>query len=148
VGYEVRIGPGRLVALVAPGLVRRPGLTLLIEVQRAGAGFVAKNLALQVRGNGKDFQTVLLGEAEAFFRIPFRTGVAVALAEVQLPARLLPAVEAGVGEELDPLLHVHVAELAADQADLVVRPLTETMTLGLLESHDAPFLCCEVLCCN
>ena len=39
-------------------------------------------------------------------------------------------------DELDPLVHRHVAELAADQADLVVRALAEPMRGGLLEAHD------------
>ena len=50
--------------------------------------------------------------------------------------RLFPAVEAGVGDELDPLGLGHVAELAADQADLVVAAFADSMLRGLLEAHD------------
>src|SRR5262249_29106705 len=62
-------------------------------------------------------------------------GVGVAAVQVELPARLLPAVEAGVGDELDPPLHRHVAELPAHQPDLVVGILAVAVRLGLLEAH-------------
>src|SRR5262249_37426528 len=61
--------------------------------------------------------------------------------QVQLPARLLPAVETGVADEPQPLLHRHVAELPADEADLVVRALAEAVLGGLLESHGCVVLC-------
>src|SRR5262249_33648605 len=61
--------------------------------------------------------------------------VAVAAAQVQLPARLLPAVEAGLGDEFQPVGLRHVAELAADQPDLVIRTLAETVRGRLLEAH-------------
>ena len=57
------------------------------------------------------------------------------LSQVELPARFFPAVEAGVLEELDPFVHRHVAELAANQADLVIRSLAVAMRGGLLEAH-------------
>ncbi len=127
-GDEVRIGARRLVALVAPGLVRGPRLALAEELQRLGARLIAQHLALKMRGDGEDFQPVLLGEIDALLGVGRGAGVGVALAQVQLPARFFPAVEAGVRDELDPARLRHVAELAADQADLVVRPLAEAVS--------------------
>lgn len=46
-------------------------------------------------------------------------GGGVALGEVELPGRLLPAVEPGAGDEVEPLRFGNVAELAADQTDQV-----------------------------
>ena len=66
------------------------------EVQRLGARLVAEHLALQVGGDGEDFQPVLLGQVDALLGVGGGAGVGVALAQVEFPARLLPAVEAGV----------------------------------------------------
>ena len=76
-----------------------------------------------------------LARSTRSFGVGGRAGVGVALAQVELPARLLPAVEAGVCDELDPLALGHVAELAADQADLVVGGLAVAVRGGLLEAH-------------
>ena len=134
IGNEVGIGARRLVALVAPGLVRGHRLAA-DELQRLGARLVAQGLALQVGGDGEDFQAVLLGQLDPLLGVRLGPGVGAAAVQVELPARLFPAVEAGVLEELQPLVHRHVAELAADQADLVVRSLAEAMLGGLLVAH-------------
>ena len=125
-GHEIGIGARRLVALVAPGLVGRTGLAA-DELQRLGARLVAQRLALQMRGDGEDFQAVLLGQVDALLGIGLGAGVGVALAQVEFPAGFFPAVEAGVLHELHPFVHRHVAELAANQADLMIRALAEAM---------------------
>ncbi len=143
VGDVIGIGARRLVALVAPGLVCLDRLAA-DELQRLGARLVAEGLALQVRGDGEDFQAVLLGQVDALLGIRLGAGVGVAAGQVELPARFFPAVEAGVLDELDPLLHRHVAELAADQADLVVRAFAVAVRVGLLEAHnDLSVACAE-----
>ncbi len=91
---EVRVGARRVVALVAPRLVRRPRLALAEELQRLGARLVAQHLALEVRGDGKDLQPVFLRQVDALRGVGGGAAVGVALAQVQLPACLLPAVEA------------------------------------------------------
>ena len=94
-GTKYGIGARRLVALVAPGLVRRDRLAA-DELQRLGARLIAQGLALQVGGDGEDFQAVLLGQVDAFLGVGLGAGVGVALVEVEFPARFFPAVEAGV----------------------------------------------------
>src|SRR5262249_6147088 len=134
VGDVVRVGARRLVALVAPGLVRRYRLAA-DELQGLGAGLVAEGLPLQVGGDGEDLQAVPLGQVHALPGVGLGPLVGGATAQVQLPARLLPAVELGVLDELNPLVHRHVAELPATQPDLVVRPLAEAMLRRLLVAH-------------
>src|SRR5262249_29873546 len=64
----------------------------------------------------------------------------VALAQVELPRRLFPPVEARLLNERQPVVHRHVAELPPHQPDLVIRPLAEAVLGRLLESHgDHPF---------
>ena len=92
VGHEVRIGARRVV----PGLCARPctppRLALpLQKLQRLGARLVAERLALQVRGDGEDFQPVLLGQVDALLGVGGGAGVGVALAQVELPASPLPS---------------------------------------------------------
>src|SRR5256885_3732010 len=52
------------------------------------------------------------GQINPLLRIGLRVLVAAAAAQIEFPARFLPAVEAGVLDELHPLRHRHVAELA------------------------------------
>jgi hypothetical protein len=135
-GHEVRVGPRRLVAGVAPGLVRLPGVRVWGEkVERLGRRLVAEVLALEVGGDGEDFQAVLLGEIHPLLRVGGGPAVGVALAQVEFPGGLFPAVEAGVLHELDPRVLRHGAELPADETDLVVIPLAVAVGGGLLESH-------------
>ena len=101
VGDVIGIGARRLVALVAPGLVGGHGFAA-DELQRLGAGLVAQGLALQVGGDGEDFQAVLLGQVDALLGVGLGAGVGGAAVEVEFPAGLLPAVEAGVLEKLAP----------------------------------------------
>src|SRR5262249_2435164 len=121
----------------APRLVGRLRLALVAaEVERLGAGLVAEALALQVRRHREDLQAVPTGQLGAFLRIGRRPLVVVAAAQVELPAGLLPAVEAGLGDEREPVLLGDAAELAAHQADLMIRRLAEAMLAGLFEAHD------------
>ena len=87
-------------------------------------------------GDGEDFQAVLLGQVDAFLGVGLGAGVGVAAVEIEFPARLFPAVEAGLCDELEPFVHRHVAELAANQADLMIRSLAVAMRRRLLEAHD------------
>src|SRR5262245_5132683 len=131
-----RVGARRLVARVAPGLVRLAGLGVwALEVERLGRRLVAEALALEVRGDRKDLQPVPLGQIDALLGVGGGPGVRVALAQVELPAGLLPAVEAGVLDELQPLAFGDIPELSADEADLVVRAFAEAVLSGLLEAH-------------
>ena len=136
VGDEVRIGARRVVALVAPGLV---GLDRLAadELKRLGARLIAQRLALQVGGDGEDFQAVLLRLVDALLGIGRGAGVGVAAAEVEFPAGFFPAVEAGFLHEFQPLVLRHVAELAADQADLMVGAFAEAVLGRLMKTHVA-----------
>src|SRR5262249_39671551 len=132
----VRVGARRLVALVAPRLVRGPRLAGSDELERLGARLVAQRLSLKVDRDREDFQAVLLRQVDALLGVRLGAGVAAALAQVEFPARLFPAVEAGLLHELQPLAELDVAELAAHQADLVVRPFAEAMLRRLFVAHD------------
>src|SRR6516162_7069890 len=80
------------------------------------------------------------GEIDMLPGIRFRSSVTGAATEVEFPTGFFPAVEARVLDELDPFIHRHVAELAAHEADLMIRSLAEAMAGGLLEAHGAvPF---------
>src|SRR5262249_50607917 len=95
----------------------------------------AEGLALKVHRHGEDLQTVLFGQIDPLFGIGFSAPVTVTLAQLEFPARLLPAVEAGILQELQPLVHGNVAELAANEADLVVRSPAIAVRGGLLVAH-------------
>src|SRR5262249_49989629 len=92
----------------------------------------------QVDGHREDFQAVLLRQVHALPGHGFGAGVSGALiqVEVRLPAGLFPAIEAGLLDELHPLVEVDVAELPADQADLMIRSLAEAVRRRWLEAHD------------
>src|SRR5579875_859245 len=130
----IRIGARRVVALGAPGLVRLDRLAL-DKLQRLGAGFIAQRLALQMTGHGENFQTMFARQLDALFGIRLGPSIGGAAIEVQLPTRFFPAVEAGFLQELQPLLHRHIAELAAHQADLMVRGFAESMLCSLFVAH-------------
>src|SRR5262245_37827294 len=136
VGHVHRVGPRRLVAPVAPRLVGFSRLRVRsLEVEALGRRLVAEALALKVRGDREDLEPVFLGQINAPFGVSGRALVGIALAQVEFPGCLFPAVEAGVLEELDPLAEIHVAELSANEADLVVGRLAEPVFGGLLEAH-------------
>src|SRR5262249_21023367 len=101
---------------------------------------VAEDLALEVGGDGEDLQTVLARQIDSLAGVRGGALVGVAAAQVQLPARLLPAVEADVGDEAYPFRLGDCTELAAAEADLVVRSLAEAMFRGLLEAHESAAL--------
>ena len=115
--------------------VERPDIDAAIDLgDSPQRPLPAARFAFKARGM-KRSETVLLGEINALSGIGGGAGIGVALAQVQLPAGFLPAVEAGLLDEAQPLVHVHVAELAADQADLVVRALAVAVRRRLLEAH-------------
>src|SRR5205814_46630 len=105
------------------------------EVQRLGARLIAQRLPLQMRRDREDLQTVGSHQLHPLLRVRLRSPVVVAATQVQFPARLLPAIEARVGHELQPFALVHVAELASHQADLMKRPLAVAVFRRLLEPH-------------
>ena len=134
VRHVKRIGPRRIVAGGAPlgiGFDRFAAQKL----QRLGGGLVAQGLALQMGGQREDFQAALLGLVDALLGIGLGAGVVGAAFEIQLPGGFLPAVEAGLGDPVEPLVLGHVAELAAHQADLMMRMLAAAMRLGLVMAH-------------
>ena len=55
---------------------------------------------------------------------PWRRRRRAGAVQVQLPTGFFPAVEAGLGNPVEPLILGHVAELAANQADLMIRMLS------------------------
>src|SRR5262249_22980476 len=120
--------------LVAPGFVSGASLAL-DELQRLGAGFVAESLPLKVGGDGENLQPELFRQLHALPGVGFGAGVAGAAVQIEFPAGFFPAVEAGVLDEPEPLAHLHIAELAADQANLVVGSLAETVGASLLVTH-------------
>src|SRR5262249_1524670 len=61
--------------------------------------------------------------------------VGVAPPQVEFPGRLLPPVEPGVADEVEPRRLGDAAELTADQPDLVVAALAVLVGGGLVESH-------------
>src|SRR5262245_48636239 len=118
--HIIGIGAWRIVSLAAPGVVGLHGLAAY-ELQGLGAGLIAQGLTLEMNSDSKDLQITLFGNLKAFPGVGLGSGVVVAAAEVELPAGFFPAVEAGVGNELDPSVHRHGTELATNQADLVIR---------------------------
>ena len=136
VGHEIRVGARRLMALLAP---RDVGLDRCAadELQRLRRGLVTQRLPLEVRGDGEDLEPALLGLRHPALGVGLGTAVGVALGEVELPGGLLPAVEARVGDEVEPGVLGDVAELAADKADLVVRTLAAAVCFRLVEAHRA-----------
>ncbi len=144
VGDEVGVGTRRVVALVAPGLVGPARLGIAAqELEGLHARLIAQHLALKVSGDREDFQAVLLRQGHALLGVGGGAVFGVAAAEIQLPARLLPAVEASLRDELQPVCFRHIAELATHQTDLMIRQLAEAVLRCLLESHDdGPFTGC------
>ena len=132
----VRVRTGGRASLVAPFFVGSAGLPLADELQCLGAGLIAEGLPLQVNRDGEDFQSMFLCQFGALVGIGFRSGVGVAPAQIKFPRGLLPAVEPGLFHEVQPAVHRHIAELPANQTNLVVRTLAEPVRRCLLEAHD------------
>ena len=87
-------------------------------------------------GDGEDLEPPCLRFFNTLGGIGSRALVIGAPVELQLPAGLLPAVETGFGQEIDPLIVIDISELTPHQADLVVRAPAGSMPGGLLVSHD------------
>ncbi len=88
-----------------------------------------------MRGHREDFQPVRFGKRHSFLSVGSGAGVGIALAQVEFPAGFFPAIEAGRLQKLDPLRKGHIAELPADQANLVERALAVPVCRRLLETH-------------
>src|SRR5207302_5632834 len=82
-----------------------------------------------------DLQAVASRQLDSLLCVGLRPPVVIAATQVQLPARLFPAVETRVGHELQPFALVHIAELPSHQADLMKRSLAVAVFGGLLEPH-------------
>ncbi len=95
-------------------------------------------------GDGEDFHPQLLGLVHPLLGVGGGAGVVSAAAEVELPAGLFPAVEAGFLHEFQPLVLRHAAELTADQADLVVGAFAEAVLGRLMKAH-VPSPCSQTL---
>ncbi len=134
VGHEIRIDARRLVARGSPA---RIGLDRLAaeELKRLGARFVAQGLALQVSGDREDFEPARLGLGHALAGVGFGAGVVGAASEVELPARFFPAIEPGGGNPIEPFIFRHVAKLAANESDLMIRVLSRPMLFRLVVAH-------------
>src|SRR5947209_17269588 len=59
VGHVIRVSPGRLVALVAPGLIGGKGLAA-DELERLCARFVAQRLSLEMGRDREDLESMPL----------------------------------------------------------------------------------------
>src|SRR5438132_7343345 len=81
---------------------------------------------------------MFLSQLDPLLGISLGCSIGCAAIHIQLPTGFLPAVEAGVLQKLQPLIHRHVAELTANQPDLVVRSFAEPMRRCLLEAHSDP----------
>src|SRR5438128_1523669 len=86
-------------------------------------------------GDRENLQAVFLGQLDSLLGISLGPSIRGATVHVEFPARFLPAVETGLLDKFQPLIHRYVAELPANQADLMVRSLAEPMRRGLLETH-------------
>ena len=137
IGHEVGVGPRRLVAGLSPGDV---GLHRLAadELQRLRRWLVAERLPLQVRGDGEDFEATAFRLRDPRLGVGLGARVGVALGEVELPGGLFPAVEAARRQEVEPIVFGNVAELPANEPDLVMGVLACAMLCGLMEAHGFP----------
>src|SRR5437588_11511857 len=78
---------------------------------------------------------MLLGQVHSLLGVSLGPSIRAASVHVEFPARFLPAVESGLLDKFQPLIHRHIAELPANQADLVVRSVAEPLRRGLVETH-------------
>jgi hypothetical protein len=92
-------------------------------------------LALQVCGHREDFQPVRLGHCHALCGVFRRARIGIALAQVKFPGGILPAIEPGLLDELDPLAKFDIAELTANKADLVVGSFARAVLGSLIVTH-------------
>src|SRR5262249_48515119 len=99
----------------------------------------AERLTLQMCGDGENLQAVFLRQIDAFPGVCFGATIVTAAPQIQFPARLLPAIEAAFLQKLQPFVHRHVAELSADQANLMVGPLAVPVLSSLLVTHRCIF---------
>ncbi len=134
VWHEERIGPRRLIAGGSPA---RVGLDRFApeKLDRLGARLIPQCLALQVGGNRQNLQPAGLGFGNALCGVDFGPGIVAAAGQIEFPSGFFPAVEAGLGDPIEPGVLRHVAELSADEPDLMVRVLAAPMRFRLLVTH-------------
>jgi hypothetical protein len=139
-GHVIRIGPRRLVAAAPPGRVGLDGLAPH-EYERLGRRLVPEGLPEQMRGDAEDYEAAVTGQRNPLRGGGLHAGGGVAIGEVELPGRLLPAVEAGIGDEIEPFRFGDVAKLSANEADQMVGAtgFHESDVLSTLSRPQPPF---------